>query len=85
MPYSPNNTPNGLSRRYTSLHSLAQARIRLLKPEQLTRRSHSEPKPATTNPEDTAREPLSHTTSLDATYQRSNRPTKSLCFVHFLR
>ena len=37
MPYSPNNTTNGLSRRYTSLHSLAQARIRLLKPEQLTK------------------------------------------------
>ena len=36
-PTPPNNTTNGLSRRYTSLHSLAQARIRLLKPEQLTK------------------------------------------------
>ena len=76
---------NGLSRRYTSLHKprsgphpAPQTRTANQEVALRTQTSYNKPRRHSAGA-------LSHTTSLDATYQRSNRPTKSLCFVHFLR
>ena len=79
-------TTNGLSRRYTSLHSLPQARIRQLKPGQLTKKvaPRTQNQLQQTHRRHSAEAPLSHHIP-GHDHQRSNHPTKSLCFVHFRR